>query len=129
MHVFAVFIFTSERMRQDYFKLSLGCIILIIIIALHFIIVFMTCLPQLLTTKCVSCSGNAAAKCSAVRTHYKVCIMQWQCSGQVFCCTDSIPRGCSHICGDSLALCNLCWFVVTASELDQPSLTPSSVAG
>ena len=47
----------------------------------------------------------------------------------VFCCTDSIPRRCSHIYGDSLALCNLCWFVVTASELDQPYLSSLSVAG
>ena len=55
-------------------------------------------------------------------THYKVCIMRWQCSGLVFCCTDSIQRDCSHICGEALALCNLSCFVVAACELDQPSL-------
>ena len=49
-------------------------------------------------------------------THYKVCIMRWQCSGLVFYCTDSIPRDCSHICGEALALCN-CAGLCSQSEI------------
>ena len=37
-------------------------------------------------------------------THSKVCIMQWQCSGLLFSCTDSIPGDCSHIFGEAVAL-------------------------
>ena len=64
----------------------------------------------------------------ALQSVHHTVAMQWP-SVLLYGSIDSIPRGCSHICGDSLALCNLCWFVVTASELDQPSLTPLSVAG
>ena len=106
VHVFIVFIFSSETMRRDHFKLRLGFIFITMIIAIHFF--YHMCTTAM---------------------HYKVCTMQWQCSGLVLCCTDSIPRGCSYVCGDSLALYNLCWFVVTASELDQQSLTPLSLAG
>ena len=110
MHVFTVYIFPSEKMRRDYFKIMWGCIFIIMIISVRFIILF-------------------SYHVFATVTHYNVCVMQWQCSGLMFCCKYSIPRGCSHICGEALALWNLQWVVVTDSAFDLPSLTPLSVAG
>ena len=102
MHVFTAFIFPSEQCGE-----------IISSLLYYFAAFYYFASYHLFTTA----------------THYKACIavaMQWPI---VFCCTDSIPRDCSHICGEALALRNLRWFVVTASELDQPSVTPLSVAG
>ena len=38
MHVFTAFIYPSETMRRDYFKIRLGCVIIIMIISLHFFV-------------------------------------------------------------------------------------------
>ena len=92
MHVFTAFIFPSEQCEEIISNLGYAALLFCYIFYFVFYHVFTTA------------------------THYKVCIMQWQCSGQVFCCTDSIPRDCSHISGEALALCNLNWFVVTSSE-------------
>ena len=60
---------------------------------------FITCLPQLHTTMCAQYSGLMFSLEAAV----------------------SFVEGNLH--------CNLCWFVVTARELDLPSLMPLSIAG